>query len=628
MTLRLGSFSTTLYFLSFSFYQVLALVHRRGFTTLEPDPQFLVWDPPSKYLPNYLSGWLNVPVLHDQYISRWEKSPRLCLRVLMKPAAKQPARLGPILLHCGGPGSDATCALPLAWGKWFELSSPYLVGDPLSDDYDYWSISQRGMAQSALGMFGFPDTECPFKDETGDKIPVWPTTRCNGIDDLIAKRGLDEVLKRLDGNPDRSMWDFLNKIRTGADPQTFGMVYYNETYVRWLYRLVALEQNLCFNDPSHLVYSRATNRSYHLLLATSTVDLAYDIELVRKAIGAEKMSMYGVSYGTKVGSVWATLFPNRVHRLILDGTMGSDPDTQVFATWVGEGAEAVWTGLSAACDNSVMAGEPPERLCPAGPGVTRKLFKILMEAKSEEEKSIAAAFYSELATLVFQEGQEGVPQASEFMKCLATTYATGKMTDCSVQPSPDMKYEGIKDLEVTSHVLGIDLAGRMTEEALIAWWERAKRLQPIGLTQSLFPVVAVNTWPAIPRPDPPAGASDVAPLIIGNLHDGQTPYTLAQRMQNAFPRGRLLSSQFYGHGLQGPKDVRAVIDRYASEQAMGVTSTYDDEVGKLLCVKIALVYLQNGTLPRDYVCKSAGPINTGPGPAEVVAYTTTTTVHV
>ena len=43
----------------------------------------------------------------------------------------QPAKLGPILLHCGGPGSAADCAE--MWGKWFELNSTYLVGNPLSD---------------------------------------------------------------------------------------------------------------------------------------------------------------------------------------------------------------------------------------------------------------------------------------------------------------------------------------------------------------------------------------------------------------------------------------------------------------------------------------------------------------
>lgn len=498
------------------------------------------------------------------------------------------------------------------------------MGDPLSDDYDYWSISQRGMSQSSLGIYGFPDTECPFKDAFGHKVQVWPETRCHGIDDLLAERGVDEVLKRLDGNPDRSMWDLLNQIRTGADPQTFGVPFYNETYARWLYRLVSLEQTLCFNDPGHRVQSGPHDRSWNLLEGTSTVDLAFDVEVLRRAVGAERMSIFGTSYGTKVGSVYATLFPGRVHRLILDGNMGPDPDTGALASWVGQGAEAVWTALAAICDRSVMAGAPPAKLCPAGPGVTHKLYKLLMEAESEAERSVAAALYSELSGTLFE---EGVPRAADFMRCLATTYATGEMADCRTRPSPLLKYKGIEGLEVISQVLGLDLAGRMTEEEFMLWWRTEKEREPVGLTESILPVVAVATWPAVPRPDPPAGAPDVAPLIVGNLEDGHTPYRVAQRMLSRFPRGRLLTSQFYGHGLQGPKDVSAVIERYTEERQRGVPPTWDNEIAKLLCLRIAMEYLKNGTLPFHYICKRAEPVNTGPGPSDIGSYTTTT-MHV
>merc|ERR1712217_143950 len=116
-----------------------------------------------------------------------------------------------------------------------------------------------------------------------------------------------------------------------------------------------------------------------------------------------------------------------------------------------------------------------------------------------------------------------------------------------------------------------------------------------------------------PRPQPPAGNPVVAPLIVGNLHDGQTPYKNAQKMLTKFPSGRLLTSQFYGHGLQGPKNVQQVVERYEREKKEGLVPTYDDEVAKLLCVKVALQYLKDGTLPLHHVCKAAGPPMTGPG---------------
>merc|ERR1712137_860064 len=144
------------------------------------------------------------------------------------------------------------------------------------------------------------------------------------------------------------------------------------------------------------IRSTSTNRTFNALEHIGTTNLAKDIEAFRAAIGAKKMSVYGVSYGTKVGSVYATLFPDKVHRLILDGDMGADPDIRVFANWVGQSTEAVWTGLAEACDNSVMFGAPPEDTCRSGPGVTTKVLKMFQHATGPKEQVYAFALFNAL----------------------------------------------------------------------------------------------------------------------------------------------------------------------------------------------------------------------------------------
>merc|ERR1719240_2381650 len=151
------------------------------------------------------------------------------------------------------------------------------------------------MSQDVLHYAGFNST-CPFKDDEGNPLQVWPEVRCNGTDKLIEEKGVEEALARLDGSPDESLLPLLNKIRTGPDAQMFGVPFYNETYARWFYRLVALEHNLCYDDSRYKIKSRETDRIYNLFDHMSTGDLAYDIEIFRKAIGAKKMSIYGVSY--------------------------------------------------------------------------------------------------------------------------------------------------------------------------------------------------------------------------------------------------------------------------------------------------------------------------------------------
>ncbi len=51
----------------------------------------------------------------------------------------------------------------------------------------------------------------------------------------------------------------------------------------------------------------------------TTVEAARDMDVLRAALGQERMNYYGASYGTKLGAMYAELFPEKVGRFILDG---------------------------------------------------------------------------------------------------------------------------------------------------------------------------------------------------------------------------------------------------------------------------------------------------------------------
>ncbi|MFI5618980.1 alpha/beta hydrolase [Streptomyces sp. NPDC051567] len=63
------------------------------------------------------------------------------------------------------------------------------------------------------------------------------------------------------------------------------------------------------------------NKHADVLPYIGTVSAAHDIEAVRVALGAERISYYGYSYGTYLGAVYARLHPSRVHRLVLDSVV-------------------------------------------------------------------------------------------------------------------------------------------------------------------------------------------------------------------------------------------------------------------------------------------------------------------
>ena len=47
-------------------------------------------------------------------------------------------------------------------------------------------------------------------------------------------------------------------------------------------------------------------------------DSIEDLEAVRKLVGAERISLYGVSYGTKLAVAYADRYPDRVERAVAD----------------------------------------------------------------------------------------------------------------------------------------------------------------------------------------------------------------------------------------------------------------------------------------------------------------------
>ena len=100
-----------------------------------------------------------------------------------------------------------------------------------------------------------------------------------------------------------------------------------------------------------------------LLPHLHTTDLAEDVESVRAALGVETFTFWGSSYGTMVGQVYATRYPERLDRMLLDSVvnaktpwynanveqnLASEPALRVFLDWVAKGDSKFGLGKDAA----------------------------------------------------------------------------------------------------------------------------------------------------------------------------------------------------------------------------------------------------------------------------------------
>ncbi|WP_245848690.1 alpha/beta fold hydrolase [Lentzea kentuckyensis] len=93
----------------------------------------------------------------------------------------------------------------------------------------------------------------------------------------------------------------------------------------------------------------------------STANTARDMDVVRAVLGEPKINYLGYSYGTYLGAVYGTLFPNRLDRSVLDSAVHPEwiwheqfrqqavayrQDVETWATWVGERNEKFALGKS------------------------------------------------------------------------------------------------------------------------------------------------------------------------------------------------------------------------------------------------------------------------------------------
>ncbi|GHG51954.1 tripeptidyl aminopeptidase [Streptomyces griseocarneus] len=102
---------------------------------------------------------------------------------------------------------------------------------------------------------------------------------------------------------------------------------------------------------------RATNAS--VLPHVTTRNTARDMDVIRGALGEKKISYFGYSYGTYLGTVYTQMFPGRTDRMVLDGAI--DPRTfnpRLLQQAVGENERALadWATWAAARNDTYGLG--------------------------------------------------------------------------------------------------------------------------------------------------------------------------------------------------------------------------------------------------------------------------------
>jgi pimeloyl-ACP methyl ester carboxylesterase len=131
----------------------------------------------------------------------------------------------------------------------------------------------------------------------------------------------------------------IRALRSGYDLATFDQ---RGTGRSGLLRCRALERDPRLRSTAAGAGCAATAGPRRAFYTTrSTVE---DLEAVRRELGASKLLLYGVSYGTKVALAYARAYPDRVERLLLDSVVDPD-DTDAFGMEPYRSLQATLLGL-------------------------------------------------------------------------------------------------------------------------------------------------------------------------------------------------------------------------------------------------------------------------------------------
>ncbi|MEM9748076.1 MAG: alpha/beta fold hydrolase [Actinomycetota bacterium] len=102
-------------------------------------------------------------------------------------------------------------------------------------------------------------------------------------------------------------------------------------------------------DFEELAATCEANYDTGYLASITTVNAARDMESVRIALGDEPLDYLGASYGTAIGSVYATMYPDSIRTMILDAAVPTDPVDGTFESRAAEVEQAL-VRLDTSCD--------------------------------------------------------------------------------------------------------------------------------------------------------------------------------------------------------------------------------------------------------------------------------------
>lgn len=394
------------------------------------------------------------------------------------------------------------------------------------------------------------------------------------------------------GGPGSSGWDWVQSFATSAVQEIrdrFDIVGYDP---RGVHRSQPVS---CLDGPAYAAQWAVGPRSFDtaarlarkwdaacqrhsgtLLPYIGTEYQARDLDLLRAAVGDAKLTYFGGSYATYVGTVYANLFPAHTRAMVLDS--GYDPEKYANDPYAYDYGQ--YQATEAAMNRFLgWCAKTPEQ-CPFAAGGTDMAGKVrrlldALDAKPQDGVN-GATMLSEL-TYRLNSGtrkwaslgtdlQLAQHRTGPLMYAIGQSDAAFNAVNVSVECADRLYPPG-------RHQLRARLAAAATDFPITA---PGMAYGPPAYDQTHAP--ACVQWPAarLSRYDGPYNAHGSAPILIsGNTGDPDTPYADSVALSHILENGHLITWAGEGHTARRKS---ACIESYMYEYLLRVSLPPDGTV--------------------------------------------------
>jgi pimeloyl-ACP methyl ester carboxylesterase len=298
-------------------------------------------------------------------------------------------------------------------------------------------------------------------------------------------------------------------------------------------------------DPAKAAGQQCSIELESRLPALDTWRTAVDLDHVRRGLGISRLQAIGHGEGSRVLTVFADRFPDRVGRMVLDGLPDAAQDAVIGLEDVAAGAQATWQAFAQDCLN---------RACELGADPHQSLPNLLTQLRN---RSVTASNGIRVGP--------GVALRSVLIG-LADRQAWPSLS-AAVDAARQGNVEGLAEL-IAPVVLGTDeqaplldaelVVGcndtktRLTVEQLSAiardWNAKYPLFGPISAQR----LAMCGVWPVPSTPVPTPTAKGAPPIVVlGTASDPVTPLPGTERAAGQLADAVVVSWQGGGHGALG-----------------------------------------------------------------------------